>query len=146
MTQTERHHAVAVDHRRPAVGVDVEEFHAVLVGTGVVDQQADVEIRGRGGKLGAGIEPAQVERDDARLDAGCLADLLRERVERIGATRHEHDVHAPRRDLTRERRARSLGRARDDRPRTVAVAKVSHPLTLRGAAPRPRSAPTFPTS
>ena len=100
MTQTERHHAVAMDHRRPAVGVDVEELHAVLVGTGVVDQQADVEIRrSRRQARRSASSPLRSSAHGARLDARRFADLLGERVERIRAARHEHHVHALRGDL-----------------------------------------------
>ena len=47
-------------------------------------------------------------------------------VERVGPPRHEHDVHALRCDLARERRPGSFRRARHDRPRPVPVSEVAH--------------------
>ena len=102
-------------HRRPAVGIDVKELHAVLVGTGVVDQKADVEVFGHRDELAVSVEPAQVEHDDTCLDRRGLVDPVGEPLERIRrrATRTTFTPCAA--ISTRERRTRA-----SDTPTTIA--------------------------
>ncbi len=104
----------------------------MFVGTGVVDQKADLEIFGGRDEFTIGVRPAEVEGHGAGLDARVVTDPVGECGERLGAARHEHDVHAVRGDLAREGRTGSLGGPGDDRPRSVTVEEVghgSHPAT-----------------
>ena len=119
-----RNNTVALHHPRPFGRVDVEEQGVVVVGTGVVHEEADLQAGSRLGQCFVRGRLAQIDRHHARLDAEPFAYVLRQRLELLEPTRNQHNVQAALGQLAGEGRAGALRRAGDDRPRPVLRRKI----------------------
>jgi len=118
--------AVAPDQREVLVQVLVEERHADVVAAGVGDEQADLEVGGRGRELGDRLRRREVGDDGPHLDAVRGPDLGGEGTEDLGPPGEENEVEAAPGQSVGEGRADPVGSAGHDRPRSVALAEFGH--------------------
>lgn len=90
------------------------------IGTGVVDEQSDLEIVCLLREAFGCVAVGQAERDHTDIDRlGISSDRVGKTVEHCGAAGHEHNVDALGRELPSELFADSLRGSCDHGPRTV---------------------------
>jgi hypothetical protein len=97
---------------------------------GVVDEEADVDVRNCRGHLVDHVGVGQVSREGPDLDVmgifhrrGCI-------LQRCGTAGQHQDVQTSRRSFVGERRPDAHGSSRDERPRAVLLRKRRHSKSL----------------
>src|SRR6266496_4218108 len=94
---------------------------AGIAGTGVRDDEADVEVVRRLGNRVEDAVAAEVNRDDARLNVVSRCERGGDLFQAFLTSRKQDDVNAIGRRLARELLADTRRRARDERPRAIHV-------------------------
>ncbi len=116
----------------------VEKLDRPVRGSGVVDDQSDLEPVGRLGDALRDIGNGQVKHHRPHLDAVTFAHASRNLGQQRLVTRDQHEIQSPLGQLVGKARANPLGCACDDRPSAVLLREiVCHagdppPLSSRG--------------